>query len=114
MTHWHDAGFGTDPDGDAARRAEQGVVELPGGTTVALGNLPALTSPEPEPVPTPEQLAEHEVQTGEVSGVGFARCACGAWEAVVTGPASARWAFDQYREHLRRLGLDRPAPTPPG
>lgn len=35
MTHWHAAGFGTDPEGDADRRAEQGVVELPDGTRVA-------------------------------------------------------------------------------
>lgn len=35
MTHWTDAGFGTDPEGDARRRAEQGVIELPDGTRVA-------------------------------------------------------------------------------
>jgi hypothetical protein len=49
------------------------------------------------------RLAEHEVETGETAGgLGYARCACGGWEAIVTGPASARWAFDEYRQHLTR------------
>jgi hypothetical protein len=51
-----------------------------------------------------ELIAAHEVETGETpGGLGYARCACGAWEAVVTGPSSARWAFEEYGEHLRRV-----------
>jgi hypothetical protein len=51
-----------------------------------------------------ELLAQHEVETGETpAGLGYARCACGQWEAVVTGPASARWAFADYSVHLRRV-----------
>jgi hypothetical protein len=55
-----------------------------------------------------ERLAAHQVETGETpAGLGYARCACGQWEAVVTGPASARWAFADYSAHLRRvLGTD--------
>jgi hypothetical protein len=131
-------GYGTDPEGDAARRAEHGVVELPDGTTVAgvpARELPAVATrlerlavestrdrllravgitraevglPElPDGIVEGElldpRLSEHEVEVGETrSGLGWARCACGQWEAVVTGPASARWAFEQYAEHLHR------------
>lgn len=27
-------------------------------------------------------------------------CACGEWEAVATGPSSARWAADDHRRHV--------------
>jgi hypothetical protein len=62
----------------------------------------------------PSPLDEHEVQTGEVNGVGFARCACGKWEAYVSGPRSARWAFEEYTEHLRRVGAARADGHPRG
>lgn len=53
----------------------------------------------------------HEVHTGTTpAGHGIAICACGEWEAVVTGLGSAQWAYEAYVEHLRRVGLD----VPPG
>lgn len=63
-----------------------------------------------KPVPHLDPVASHEVTTGETrGGLGYASCACGQWEAVVTGPQSARWAFEQYAEHLRQA-----AGEPPG
>lgn len=101
MTSWSDAGFGLDPIGDARRRAELAlarVVELPtGGPRGLSADLVIVDDPI-----LPEPPEGHEVDTGEdAQGRGYARCRCGDWEAVVTGPSSARWAYEQYAEHLR-------------
>lgn len=134
-------GYGTDPEGDAARREREGVVELPDGTRVAGVPEPALPAVAarlalppgtdlaasirrtahlvpPSPAEVEEVLgaevvadldrdrilAGHEVEVSETrGGLGWARCACGDWEAVVTGQTSAAWAFASYEEHLRRI-----------
>lgn len=45
--------------------------------------------------PDPHAIAETRYEWG-VALV----CACGRWEAAVTGRGSARWAGDDYRRHV--------------
>jgi hypothetical protein len=132
VTHWHDAGFGTDPEGDARRRAEQGVVELPDGTRVAgapdeqaaidavarfdPAALPDLADAvrrtahlvPPSPAEVEEVLGAEVVQALDPHAIEQRQhgafvafvCACGRWDAVVTGPSSARWAGADHRRHV--------------
>lgn len=120
MTHWGDAGFGTDPEGDARRRAEQGVVELTDGTRVA--GAPneqaavAAVAPAPHSIEAADALVRdlavdlgvepkpdpHAVTTTEYEWGAAVVCACGRWECAVTGPSSAAWAAADYRRHVAR------------
>lgn len=136
--------WGTDPEGDAERRAEQGVVELGDGTTVAgvpehalpevadrlavLGGygLPAARAQAAEREahsiaaaddlvrdlavelgvePKPDDPEGHTPEHGEHGGVGWVRCSCGTWEALVTGPSSAAWARRDYSRHLAEVAV---------
>jgi hypothetical protein len=131
VTHWHDAGYGTDPDGDATRRAEQGVVELPDGTKIAgvpehalpevrRELLPAYVRPVYEAPAEPLRYAPvlPEVVEGELLdpadphaltrreyewGIAVV-CACGKWECVVTGASSADWARRDHERHRTLSG----------
>lgn len=64
-----------------------------------------LAVPEPEPAAV---VDAHEPETRECDGIGYVACSCGQWEAIVTGPGSARWAREQWDDHLRRVGLSPP------
>lgn len=126
---WAAAGFGRDPDGDAARRAAMGTRRLADGTTVAgvpdhalpaveerLAELDGYGLPaaraqaaaraelhppaEVEPLPA---IAGHTPEHGEHDGIGWVRCSCGTWDAIVTGPASAAWARRDYDRHLAEV-----------
>lgn len=107
MSHWHDAGFGTDPEGDAARRAE-----------LEPARIDRLPNPVDDPVgfaaavyDVPRELVESEVLPAAIGPHAVARiehewgvawtCACGRWEAVATGPSSAAWAGADHRRHVR-------------
>ncbi len=139
MSHWTDAGFGTDPEGDARRRAElesNGArldpetlnrlrvsrldelppiplgAALPDGRTVddlrgAIERTIHLVPPSAEEVEVVlgpevvEQLAEdpHAITRKPYEWGDAWTCACGRWEAVTTGPSSARWAGADYARH---------------
>lgn len=70
--------------------------------------LPATPTALPAaPAVEGEVLAPHELLLVRVEGrlVGV-RCACGRWDAVVTGPTSARWASADHRRHAAERGDD--------
>lgn len=125
MSHWSDAGFGTDPEGDARRRAEQGVIELPDGTRVAgapdaptaiaalrAHGLPAipLGAALPDGRTLDDLRAASVVEVVESDGHAITAtrhgsavalvCECGRWDAVVSGRGSATWAGADYRRHV--------------
>jgi hypothetical protein len=55
---------------------------------------------EGEILPAVEPAGEHTVTRTEWPwGVAWS-CSCGQWEAVATGPSSARWAGDDHRRHV--------------
>jgi hypothetical protein len=108
VSHWTDAGFGTDPEGDDRRREELETARLdvPGlaGSIVRTAHL---VPPSPDEVvevlgaEVVEQLDPHAITTTEYpSGVAWA-CACGRWEGFATGPSSARWAGADHARHVR-------------
>lgn len=46
----------------------------------------------------------HELRRTEYPGHGVLRsCACGRWEAITTGPASAAWATRDHERHLAEV-----------
>lgn len=120
MTQWHEAGFGLDPQGDAAHARLPAIplgAALPDGRTVddlraeTVEQMAARTgwpvellmarvvfTPEPsEPLvsePDPHALT----RTPHSWGTAWT-CACGRWEAVATGRASTAFAEGDYRRH---------------
>jgi len=79
--------------------------ELPEGVDLAaaITRTAHLVPPSPaevEVVVGPVEV-EHELQLVSVEGhtVGV-RCRCGRWDAIVTGPTSARWAAADHRRHV--------------
>jgi hypothetical protein len=65
---------------------------------------PAPPSPPAAPlVVEGEVLDPHELRLVSIDGtVVGVRCACGRWDAIVTGPSSARWAAADHRRHIDR------------
>lgn len=130
MTDWSDAGFGTDPEGDARRRAELEHADLdrlpaiplgaalPGGAT--LDDLRA-GRVEPYSAEAADELVRdlaadlavelpddpHAVTSTTYGSAVAVVCRCGRWECVVTGPSSARWAGADHARHVRDEGAAR-------
>jgi hypothetical protein len=121
VTHWSDAGFGTDPEGDAARRAElesrrvdpadlddpTGLRRLAESRLALPTGGPRGRTPDLVIVDDPldgevvELLTAHAITRTEYPwGVAWT-CACGRWEGVATGPSSARWAGADHARHVR-------------
>lgn len=97
MSHWHEAGFGTDPEGDAVRRAEP--ADLP-VLTDAIRRTAHLVPPLAAEVLTSEPDPHAVIRRPYPWGVAWT-CACGRWEAVATGPSSAAWAGADHARHAR-------------
>ncbi len=108
MSHWHEAGFGTDPDGDAARVAElhRAAILTPRVSDEELPAVVEVLAPvDGELVPV-ERPAEDGVDPHAVLRIEYPwgvawTCACGRWEAVATGPSSAAWAGADHARHVR-------------
>jgi hypothetical protein len=114
VSHWTDARFGTDPEGDARRRLELNGARLDPEVLDRL-RVSRLDEPDdlagairrtahlvpPSPVEVVEDLDPHAITRTEYPwGVAWA-CACGGWEAVATGPSSAAWAERDHARHVR-------------
>lgn len=129
MTHFSDLaghlGFGRDKAGDAARREEQNVVELPDGSTVAGVPPEVLVTPEllahvrrqedralrdalrviPEradrTVPDdPEPVPGHRLEREQHGSATVVRCECGRWDGGWLGPRSRRRVLDDHAAHV--------------
>jgi hypothetical protein len=110
VTSWSDAGYGLDPEGDARRRAELELARLDPAAIRAAHErvedevLASLTLPDlvvTIDLVVPEELDAHAVTTTPYAGFVAWTCACGRWEAVATGPSSARWAGQDHARHKR-------------
>jgi hypothetical protein len=108
VTDWSDAGFGTDPDGDARRRAELEVARLdPAAIRAAHEAVEdrVLARLHPSPAEVAADLGGQDptdphalVRTPYPWGVAWV-CACGRWEGVATGLRSAAWCEADYGRH---------------
>jgi hypothetical protein len=110
VSHWTDAGYGTDPEGDAARRA---ALEPARYDQAALPNLADAIRRTAHLVPPSaaevvevlgaevvDQLDPHRITRTDYGSSVAIVCACGRWECIVTGPSSAAWAGRDYRRHV--------------
>lgn len=124
MTSWSDAGFGTDPEGDARRRAELEAARLDEAEYERLAilggyGLPVVRAQQEQREAYSAEAADYLVldlatnlgvelsvdphavtSTAHGSAIAVV-CACGRWECVVTGPSSARWAGADHARHVR-------------
>lgn len=126
MTDWSDAGFGTDPEGDARRRAELEPARLDEAERERLAilggyGLPAVRAQQEQRDAYSAEAADELVldlgvelpedphavtSTAHGSAIAVV-CRCGRWECVVTGPSSARWAGADHARHVRDEGAAR-------
>lgn len=109
MTDWTGAGFGTDPEGDARRRAELEPARVDPAALRAAHErvedevLRSLALP-PERLAPPAALpaeGAHAVTSTEYGSSVAIVCACGRWECIVSGPSSAAWAGRDHARHVR-------------
>lgn len=107
MTHWTDAGFGTDPEGDAARRAELETARADPLRAITAAITAAADARHrtsggllPEEVHEELYADGHAVTRTDYGSSVAIVCACGRWECIVTGPSSAAWAGRDYRRHV--------------
>lgn len=122
VTHWTDAGYGTDPEGDARRRAELEHARLDPAAIRAAHErvedriLAELTGSPPSPLLVPSErlplvrpvegetvLADdaHAVTRTTYGSTVAIVCVCGRWECIVSGPSSAAWAGRDHARHVQ-------------